>query len=44
MKTLLVSDQLHKEWKIYCSKKSIKILDATEIALNLAMKKKIIKK
>ena len=38
MKTLLVSDDLHKRWKILCSRKEIKIIDATALALELAMR------
>ena len=38
MKTLNISNELHKEWKIFCSKKDIRIMIATELAIELAMK------
>lgn len=41
MPNLLVSKELHTKWKVYCSKKEVKMIDATEIALELAMKSKI---
>ncbi len=43
MKTLQVSNEVHKDWKVFCSKKEVSIVDATEIALKLAMKSKDIK-
>lgn len=43
MKTLTVHDDILKEWKIFCSKKGVSMIDATEMALSLAMKKDILK-
>lgn len=39
MATLMVSDKQHRRWKIFCANKGVKIYDATEIALDLAMLK-----
>lgn len=44
MKTLLVSDDRHKEWKIYCSKNGIKMLDATDFALAIYIRRNAKKK
>ncbi|KKN50101.1 hypothetical protein LCGC14_0635990 [marine sediment metagenome] len=43
MKALLVSEKRHKEWKIFCSKKGISMVDATDTLLELGMKSKDIK-
>lgn len=37
MKTLLVSDDVHKRWKVFCSRKDIKMQEATDIALQSIM-------
>lgn len=43
MKNLLVNNKVHRRWKVFCSKKEIQMVDATELALELAMKSKKIK-
>ena len=40
----MINRALHIKWKIFCSKKDIKITDATELALELAMKSKKIRR
>ncbi len=40
MPTIIISKDVHQRWKVYCAEKGIKITDATDIALELAMKGK----
>lgn len=38
MKTLMISNELHKDWKVFCSKKEIRMIVGTELAIELAMR------
>ena len=44
MKSLAISNELHYEWKVFCSNRAVSIFDATKLALLMAMKSKKIKK
>lgn len=38
--TIKISDNLHKEFKVFCAKKAIKMNFALELAMKILLKKK----